>query len=74
MAKRKTNVQIVKIIMETGMLHGPFVMEAIRRYSETVLKDEAETLKQMEGTMINGHAWIQCAKDAKDIVEKAYEV
>lgn len=48
-------------------LVAAFVLEVVDRYAAEVLKDEAETLRQMENSMVAGPAWIAAAKRAKEI-------
>lgn len=53
----------------TSPLVAPFVLEAIERYAADVLQDEAETMRQMNSTMVSGAAWIEAAKQAKTIAD-----
>lgn len=48
-------------------LVAAFVLEAVDRYAADIMRDEAETLRQMENTMVAGPAWIAAAKRAKTI-------
>lgn len=48
-------------------LVAAFVLEAVDRYATDILRDEAETLRQMENTLVAGPAWIAAAKRAKAI-------
>jgi hypothetical protein len=63
---RKTNVQIVKGIMEFskhGVIAQAFVMEAIGRYAEEVAKATPEQLAPMDSGMIHSSVWQETAKE-----------
>ena len=71
--KNKTNVQVVKKIMETGSpMNQLFVMDALKKWSDYIIKHEAETLKQLENTMIYGPAWVDAAKHVKNMLDEHY--
>lgn len=68
----ETNVEAITRLMENGStaLVQMFIVEAVTRYAREVLADEAETLRQMEGGMVNGQAWINTAKEVKDFYDQ----
>lgn len=71
MAKRKTNVQIVKEMMEKsqyGALSQAFVMEAISRYAEEVSKTKPNDYSK--NSFIHPDAWIGVAKEIQDRLKK----
>lgn len=64
----KTNVEKVTDFMNYGNpLKQAFVMEAIGRYADQLLKDEAKTLVAFQDTFVSGPAWIECAKQWKKV-------
>lgn len=65
---RKTNVQAVKSMMEYsnhGALAQVFIMTAIQKYAETVLKATPEQLASLEKSFINPDVWQSVAKEVK---------
>ncbi len=67
--KRKTNVQVVKQIMEFSN-YGPiaqlFVMDALSKFAEKVSKaDPAE----VGNGLISGEAWVGVAKEIKQTLD-----
>lgn len=71
MTKRKTNVQIVKEMMEKsqyGALSQAFVMEAISRYSEEISKTKPTDYPK--NSFIYPEAWIGIAKEIQDKLKK----
>lgn len=67
MKKVKTNVQLVKNIMETshfGVLSQAFVMEAIGRYAEKISEMSVEDFS--ENSFIDPGSWIGVAKEIKE--------
>ena len=72
--KQKTNVQIVKEIMEFsdfGPLAQMFIIDAITKQAEAVSKTTAKDYP--ENMMIHPEAWINVAKEIKEKLEKAYK-
>ena len=66
MAKPKTNVQLVKELMEvnrSGALAQAVVMTAIEQYCQGVVKNKEAVLKSMEGGLINGPAWVASCEE-----------
>lgn len=71
--KNKTNVQLVKKIMETGSpMNQLFVMDALKKWSDYIIDHEAEVLKQLENTMIYGPAWVDAAKHCRKMLDEHY--
>lgn len=67
---RQTNVERVRALMETGSpLIQAFVIEAISKYSALCLDKPAS---YFDSEMLNGAAWIQCAKTAQDWINTNY--
>lgn len=67
---RKTNVQNVRELMETGSpLIQAFVVTAIEKYAAMCLEKDAA---HFDSPIMNGQAWIDCAKRAKQWSEKNY--
>jgi hypothetical protein len=63
MAKRKTNVQFVKHIMEFsnhGALMQAFIMQALEQYAKSVASKKPE---QLDTPMVSGQAWHGCATE-----------
>ena len=59
----KTNIEKVTEYMEQSPLNQVFVMQAIDMYAKQVSDDKEETIKQMEKSIIDGQAWVNCAND-----------
>jgi hypothetical protein len=61
----RTNTELVDDLMSyspSGALCQVFILQAIEKYADAVLADESATLREMEGGMISGEAWVRCAK------------
>jgi hypothetical protein len=61
----KTNIEKVTEYMGQSPLNQVFVMQAIDMYAKQVSDDKEETIKQMEKSIIDGQAWVNCANDWK---------
>ena len=59
----KTNIEKVTEYMEQSPLNQVFVMQAIDAYAKQVSDDKEEIIKQMEKSIIDGQAWVNCAND-----------
>ena len=59
----KTNIEKVTEYMEQSPLNQVFVMQAIDTYAKQVSDDKEEIIKQMEKSIIDGQAWVNCAND-----------
>ena len=59
----KTNIEKVTEYMEQSPLNQVFVMQAIDMYVKKVSDDKEEIIKQMEKSIIDGQAWVNCAND-----------
>ena len=57
----KTNIE--KMNTWNSPLNQVFVMQAIDAYAKQVSDDKEETIKQMEKSIIDGQAWVNCAND-----------
>lgn len=70
MAKRETNVQAVKRLMESGSpLMQAFVIEAITKYANVCAEQPAEVF---DSSLLHGQAWVDCGKRAKQWSEELY--
>jgi len=72
--KRKTNVQIVKEIMEHsnyGALSQSFVIQAITKYADACAAAKPEDFGAPG--LINYEAWIGVAKEIKDKLDTHYK-
>lgn len=73
MAKRKTNVQLVKQMMEFsphGALAQLFVMQALDKYAQMCID---ATPDQLANGLIDGAAWQAVAKDIKRQMDEHYQ-
>lgn len=73
MAKRQTNVQLVKKIMErapTGALSQAFVLEAVRRYAKQCAEADAE---ELDTAWLNGEAWKETAQFALNEINAHFD-
>jgi hypothetical protein len=64
--KQKTNTQLVNSLMtysRQGVLMQAFIIEAIAKYAESVLKTPLP-----DNGFINPHAWTACANEALDTI------
>ena len=61
--KPKTNVEIVEMFMTHGSpMNQMFVIEAINRYAEQLIKNKEQVIKEMNSSWINGQSWVGCAE------------
>jgi tRNA G37 N-methylase TrmD len=73
MSKPTNNVEMLTQFMNYGSeLNQIFVIDAVTRLAELVVENEEQTLKHMEGGLIHGPAWVQCAKDFLKQSEEFY--
>lgn len=77
MAKQKTNVQIVKDIMEYsnhGALVQMFVIDALTKWSKMVADKPIEELREQfgENAFISADAWQGVAKEVQAKLNAAY--
>jgi hypothetical protein len=75
MAKRKTNVQIVKHMMEFsnhGALAQLFIIQAIEQYAKQMSSLTPEQVKKFDNAFISGEAWQSVAVEIKTTLEKHY--
>jgi hypothetical protein len=73
MHNQPTNVEIITKMMEfsrRGAMAQIFIITAIDRYAREIIKNEERVLEQMEGSIIDGPAWVDTAKE---IIEKLDE-
>jgi hypothetical protein len=64
--KTQTNVDLVKDFMDfghQGAVNQMFVVEALTKWSEIVIKNQAKLRKDMKDGFISADAWIACAKE-----------
>jgi hypothetical protein len=65
---QKTNTEFVTHLMEFsdhGALMQLAVIDALDKWSDRVIKHEEELMKQLEGSMIHGPAWIETAREMR---------
>jgi len=75
MTKRKTNTEIVTEFMDfcpTGALGQMFVIDALRKFSDKIVAEEAQVLEQMANGFVDGAAWVATAKALKAHLDAAY--
>lgn len=73
--KNKTNVEHIKHIMEFsrhGALMQAFVIDALIKRSEEVIKNEGPLIETMKDGFVSGEAWVGCAKELNEYLSKAY--
>ena len=73
--KNKTNVERIKHIMEYsehGALMQLFIIDALSKYSEHVVKNEKELKDSMRNSFIHPGAWVGCAKELNEYLNKNY--
>ena len=71
--KNKTNVQRIKHIMEYsehGALMQLFIIDALFKYSEHIMKNEKELKKSMRNSFIHPDAWVGCAKELNEYLNQ----
>lgn len=69
MAQRKTNTQFIKHLMDfsnNGALMQAFVLTAIEKYAESVIKADPAKL---DNGFISAGAWIACANEARTALD-----
>ena len=73
----KNNVEFLTEVMEYskhGALMQAFVLDALDHRCNHLLKDEEQTLQALKGSMVSGQAWLGCARELKDKLDKRYEI
>ena len=73
--KNKTNVQHIKHIMEYskhGALMQAFIIDALTKYSAHVVQNEDRLKEQMKTSFVTPEAWVGCAKELNDYLNKMY--
>jgi hypothetical protein len=68
MAKRTTNVQAVRRLMEyskCGALQQAFILTAIEKYAAQCI---AAGAAKFDSGLLSGEAWIACATEARDAI------
>lgn len=72
--KKKTNVQFVKHLMESsqyGVLTQAFVIEAVAKYAEAVIKEHTNK-KTLDTNLIHNKAWLGIANEVQKKINKQY--
>jgi hypothetical protein len=72
---RGTNVEFVTELMECsrhGTLMQAFVMEALEKWSQTVINHREQLEKDMENGPVHARSWIGCAEEIKTKMEERY--
>lgn len=76
MAQRKTNVQLVKQLMEhskSGALMQAFVIEAISKYADLCIEQVKERGPESFSTgLLHGPSWVSTAVEAQAWVKENY--
>jgi hypothetical protein len=77
MKKNKTNVDIVKDLMEfsrNGPMMQLFVIDALGKWSEEIASKSDEELTKAfgEGSFVNPIAWKRCAIECRDKLKEVY--
>lgn len=71
----RTNIELITdyiTFSRTGALAQLLVVEALNRYTQQILADEAETRRQMAHSFINGEAWIAAAREWQTMAQQNY--
>ena len=67
MTNTKTNSERLDDFLSYGSpMNQAFLIEAVCRYADEILSDEAEVRKQMEDSFISPESWISAAKSARE--------
>lgn len=73
MKKPTNNVEMLTNFMEWGSaMNQMFVVDAVSKLAESIVKNEESVLKSMENSFVYGPAWVQCAKDYLKQSEEFY--
>ena len=76
MAKRKTNTEIVANFMDfgpTGPMGQMFVIDALRKFSDKIVAEEAQVLEEMKDGFVTGESWVATARALKAHLDAAYK-
>lgn len=72
---RETNVEFITRLMEyapTGALSQIFIIDALDKWSQRVIADEASIVGAMEGGIVSGEAWVRTAKYIQAELRRKY--
>lgn len=73
MKKPTNNIEMLTNFMEWGSaMNQMFVVDAVAKLAESIVKNEESVLKSMENSFVYGPAWVQCAKDYLKQSEEFY--
>lgn len=73
MKKPTNNIEMLTNFMEWGSaMNQMFVVDAVSKLAESIVKNEESVLKSMENSFVHGPAWVQCAKDYLKQSEEFY--
>lgn len=68
------NIEFVTHIMATGSpMNQIFVIDALEKWSNYIIKHEKEVIEQFKDTMIHGPAWVDAAKHVQSMLKKRHE-
>ena len=68
------NVEFVTHVMNSGSpMNQLFVLDALLKWSEYIVKNEKEVLDSLKGTMIYGPAWVESAKHVQAKFEERHK-
>lgn len=59
----------IKHFMNEHPFNIAFIMEALRYYSNELLKNEDKVREDLKGGMIDPNDWLEMAREAKKVVE-----
>ncbi len=72
--KDLTNTEFVQELMEyNSPLVQLFVIEALTKWSEMIVDNEEDVIKELENTMIHGPSWVDAAKTVKEKLDEKYK-
>lgn len=57
-----TNTQLILKFVNEHPLNQAFVMEALARYSKSVIADKVRLVESMQNSPVSGEAWVESAE------------
>jgi len=75
MTTRKTNTEIITEFMDfcpTGAMGQMFVIDALTKFSNKIIAEEAQVLEEMKDGFVTGESWVATAKALKAHLDAAY--
>ena len=75
MNKPKSNEDRIREYISYGSpMNQAFLIEAVVRYANEIITNEAAVREQMEGSFIHPDSWIAAAKSAREHLDNEYFV